>query len=416
MASHGDAFCIRSVKPQWVQPANVPQTENFDFGEALSQVEPLLDLIFRYLPTRDLKSCLKVSPSWKERAEGALGRRNAPSWCTCYRVTSKGHKSNVIQHSPNLNYNNIQLGIFIYDSCRWKLTKCVCVHSNISELSRKYVPEYLEEELVPGEVEYCLLSVNRVVSYFGGTRTTEDIQTHGSIFEGVLIPKIPSVRTVLFHCNPTCKKGELKNTISKYVGENDEAKCILIFLKTQLYEPVSNLLEFLVPKGQPSPVALGGGIIRGTKTFQHVSTDPKVIPAKDAVCIAFLKDKTSDLDNFRAYSRVLKKGSYGDDMSKEELEAELLEFKRLVILKKHSLGFRFSCVENYQRNELESFKAVFPGLPLLGSEVRGEIGWNSCTNEPEEDQPGKHKRKRRKKDHPVPQHFYSTIFVLVTWD
>lgn len=64
-------------------------------------------------------------------------KRTSPSWFTCYKVGSKGRRANVIAHSNNLNFNNVDIGIILYDNYRIKLNKYICLHNNIVELSRK---------------------------------------------------------------------------------------------------------------------------------------------------------------------------------------------------------------------------------------------------------------------------------------
>ncbi|KAF7271036.1 hypothetical protein GWI33_016002 [Rhynchophorus ferrugineus] len=411
MANHLGTFCIKSIKPQKIE-VNITATENFNFGDALSSVYPLLDIIFKYLPYNDLKSCLSVCNEWKEKAEQILKKRTSPSWFTCYKG-SKGRKGNVIAHSDNLNYSNVEIGIILYDSYRIKLNKYICLHNNIVELSRKSIPEYLEEELVPKSVDYCLLSVPRVVSYFRNVRNAKDIQDHGSIFDGIFIPKIPHVRTVMFHCNPS-KKKDIEDATNLYIQNNEEVKCLLLFCKTQLHESLYTFLEYLVPKNEPTSVALGGGVIRGTKTFQQINPEKKIYTVKDTVCILFLKDKTTEIDNFHAYSCVIK----GNDLSKEEFNLELQKFKGNITMKEYSLGFRICCSAKYQETELQSFEEIFPKTPLLGLDAYGEIGWNCYPNAnvQETDKPQKAKRVRRSKHFPNAENYFSTIFILITWD
>lgn len=74
--------------------------------------------------------------NWKDVAEKVLTRRIKPSWFTCYRTKGK-KKSNVFRYSEELNYNNVGIGIVLYDFRRIKLSKFICLHKNTTELSRK---------------------------------------------------------------------------------------------------------------------------------------------------------------------------------------------------------------------------------------------------------------------------------------
>lgn len=114
----------------------IPTLEDFDFAEALESVYPILEIIFSYLNYKDLKSCSFVKNSWKDIAEKILSKRSKPSWFTCYRTKAK-KKSNIFKYSKELNYNNVGIGIVLYDFRRIKLSKFICLHKNTTELSRK---------------------------------------------------------------------------------------------------------------------------------------------------------------------------------------------------------------------------------------------------------------------------------------
>lgn len=66
-------------------------------------------------------------------------------------------------------------------------------------------------------------------------------------------------------------------------------------------------------------MALGGGIIKGTKTFQKMSCVKQIFTAKTTLCVVFMKDSTIQEDNFQAYSIVIK----GAELSKEEFDSHL---------------------------------------------------------------------------------------------
>lgn len=102
---------------------------------------PILEIVFNYLSYKDLKSCSSVKSSWKDVADKVLSRRIKPSWFTCYRTNGK-KKINVFKHSKELNYNNVGVGIVLYDFRRIKLSKFICLHKNTTELSRKSGKSY----------------------------------------------------------------------------------------------------------------------------------------------------------------------------------------------------------------------------------------------------------------------------------
>ncbi|KAJ8929276.1 hypothetical protein NQ314_018069 [Rhamnusium bicolor] len=106
--------------------------------------------------------------------------------------------------------------------------------------------EYLDEELVPRSVDYCVISCPKVISYFDGSKGIKDIGI-GSILDGLFIPKIPNIRTEMFHCNPV-KKDNIKKSIEPYIKSNEEVKCLLLFCTTGLNKSIYNLLEYLIPE------------------------------------------------------------------------------------------------------------------------------------------------------------------------
>ncbi|ENN70949.1 uncharacterized protein LOC109544812 [Dendroctonus ponderosae] len=411
MTTHKGTLCIKTVKQLQVDPGISP-TCDFSLGEALAQVYPLLDLIFEYLPLGDLKCCLEVSTTWKETAEQILDRRVAPSWFTCFKVGAKGCKSNTILHSPNLNFNNVEMGFILYDSLQLELNAYICLHRNTSGLSRKSVPDYLEDELVPKSVNYCMLAVDRVVSIFNTKRNMKEVEYHGSIFDGVFFPKVPSIRTVLFHCDISNRK-TVQATVRKQIRRNEEPKCILIFTKYKAERGIQFLLKCLVPDEDVNSVAFGGGIIRGSRMF-HRNANDEIFPFEDTMCILFLKDEDYKENNFEAFSCVI-----SEKQTEEEFNSQLQHFKENIKLKHHSLGFRISCSSDLQETELEAFQATFPGLPLLGVYAAGELGWNCYPNalnlEPNV-APSKPKRLRKTVELPRVLNYFSTIFVLLTWD
>ncbi|XP_018569015.1 uncharacterized protein LOC108909237 [Anoplophora glabripennis] len=403
-------FCIRSIKLK-VPNIEVTPLENFDFSEALESVYPLLDIIFSFLNYNDLRTCYEVKMTWREVAQRILEKRNKSSWFTCYNAkVSSTVKPKIIRHSDNLNYNNVDMGIILYDFRRIKLNSYICVHNfyHDMDLSRKTVPEYLEEELVPQNINYCLISCPKVVSYFDVIKK-EDVGC-GSVLDGLFLPKIPKIRTAMFHCNPL--KKDLRKYLESHIKSTEEVKCLLLFCTKNLNKSIYNLLKVLIPENNASSVAVGGGVIRGTKTFQQITPAKRVFSSNDTFCIVFLQEQCTRTD-FNAFSFVI----FGDDLSKEEFEEELLKFKKQIILRTNSVAFRVCCsAKIYSEEELVLFNKVFPNIPLLGMNADGEIGWN-CLYMPEkaDDGDGESEAKKAKHKYPKVQHQWSTILVLITW-
>lgn len=392
------SFCIHSILKDYPQP-EIRSVSSFHFGAALESVYPLLDIIFSFLSDADLKTICEVKTSWKAIADRELKKRNKPSWISC----SKKLKINVVQHSENIHYNNANIGIILYNYRRLSPNKYMCLHKDTSCLQRMTIIEYIAKEIACGNENYCLLSCPKVVSYL----SSDTYSPSGSIFDGIFVPEIPGIRTTMFYCNPIKLKKDNK-VINDYIKPNEEIKCLLLFALNDLHRSIENLFNALGLLSKPQEVAVGGGIIRGTKTFNQ--NTQRIISTNDTFCIAFVKDKNSDA-NFNSSSLVLN----GNNFSNEEFEAELMKFKEKILIRNNSVGFRICCGAKWgKEDESVIFNKIFPNIPLLGLEADGEIGWN-CFNLKNDEENIESKRKKSKKPYPKLQHEWSTVFVIITW-
>ncbi|XP_028129822.1 uncharacterized protein LOC114325886 [Diabrotica virgifera virgifera] len=395
-------FCIKSIK-RLTPVSEVLITANFDFSEALESVYPLLDIIFDYLDFNDLTRCCQVKNSWKEIAENILSKRAQASWFTCF----KGSTTNCFEHSVNLNYNNVGFGIILYDFRRIKLNKFICVHTEWEELSRKTVPEYFEEEFVPQKTDYCVISCAKVISYFDSK--SKNI-CKASYFDGLFFPKIPNVRMTMFYCNPVKKDG-IQKVVDTYINPNEEVKCLLMFSTTDQKKPLYNLLKALIPENEAPSVAVAGGIIRGTKTFQQIHAAKRIYTNKDIFSIVFLKDKSEETD-FNAFSCVI----VGDDLSKDEFAEKLVKFRQQVLLRTQTVAIRICCSAKVDADEEPLiFSKIFPGIPVFGFHADGEIGWDCVLHPKAPCDSEEHLPKKAKHRYPNVSHQWSTVFVLITW-
>lgn len=109
------------------------------------------------------------------------------------------------------------------------------------------VLEYLEDELISPDVEYCVLSCPSVVSYFDPKSKAFNDVGLPSIMDGLFIPKIENIRTAMFHCNAV-KKEDIENSIRPYIRENEEVKCLLLYATKDLSKSLINILKYLLPE------------------------------------------------------------------------------------------------------------------------------------------------------------------------
>lgn len=119
--------------------------------------------------------------------------------------------------------------------------------SNIKFYSLISVLEYLEEEIISPDVEYCVLSCPNVVSYFDPRSKEFNDVGLPSIMDGIFIPKIENIRTAMFHCNAV-KKEDIEDSIRPFIRPNEEVKCLLLFSTKDLSKSLFNLLKYLIPE------------------------------------------------------------------------------------------------------------------------------------------------------------------------
>lgn len=115
------------------------------------------------------------------------------------------------------------------------------------------VVEYLEEEIISPDVEYCVLSCPRVVSYFDPKSKALNTISPFCFMDGLFIPKIENIRTAMFHCNAV-EKEDIENSIRPFIRQNEEVKCLLLFstrdlskLTKDLSKSLLNILKYLIP-------------------------------------------------------------------------------------------------------------------------------------------------------------------------
>lgn len=97
---------------------------------------------------------------------------------------------------------------------------------------------------MPQNTNYCLISCPKVASYFNAIKK-EDVGC-GSVLDGLFLPKIPKIRTAMFHCNPL--KKDLSKYLDGHIKSNEEVKCLLMFCTKSLNKSIYNLLKFLIPE------------------------------------------------------------------------------------------------------------------------------------------------------------------------
>ncbi|CAH1156101.1 unnamed protein product [Phaedon cochleariae] len=395
MVAKHQGFCLKTIKESKTSPTEISIIENFDFGSALENVYPLLDIVFSYLNCDELRTCSQVNSSWKDIAINHLEKRIEPSWFTCFkrgtsssRTTSKCVYS--IQKSGNLKHNCVSVGIILIDSRTIRSNKKVCVHTEEDIFSSTSITQYIEKELIPKDVKYCVLSCCRVLSSFQPEINLVD----KFAMEGLFLPQIPNISTAMFYYD-----GNDDPNFQNMVEQNQELKCLLIFTTTRKSSTnrkkiIDDLLTKLVQNNNET-VALAGGVLRAVSS-------PQIFRKKnaDVFSIAFWQASDSEAD-FNAFSCVIN----GEYLSKVEFTSEVSKFRKRIFLRRHCVAIRICCsAKKNAEEEIVIFSEIFEKVPLLGFYADGEIGWNSSLL-----------KNNSIQQYQNVHHQWSTVFIVMTW-
>lgn len=188
-----------------------------------------------------------VKKSWQVTADRILEKRNKISWITVFRKKRQSH----VQYSNNYLYNNISLGIILFNYRAVSLNDFFCCHEDIS--SRKIrcnlvscknflifptVSDFLSDQVVPNGTKFCAIGCPGVASMF-----SKQVINKSSVplFDGCFIPPIPNVRISMFYCSPLCTKDD-------HFQSNEKLKCLLLFPKVDYAVDIYTMLERLIPE------------------------------------------------------------------------------------------------------------------------------------------------------------------------
>ncbi|XP_044766844.1 uncharacterized protein LOC123322856 isoform X2 [Coccinella septempunctata] len=393
--------CLTSLDKVKPPALSIEMKENFELGERLESVYPLLDIIFEYLNDKDLDNVMNVKKSWGSIAERLLKKRSQPCWVTCYQ-----DRGNVFfKDSGNLHFNNASAAIVLFGR-HYNLNEYISLHEDTNTFQQMKFVEYFNKEIISRNISFCILTCPKVVSYF-----SQDVENrYGSIFDTLFLPVIPGIRTTMFYCNFS-KLKKNPGLLEKHIKPSEEVKCLLLFDEYDIRSSVDHLFKIILKETKPEELALGGGLIHGIDAFNKQKEIPEITRNKnETFCIAFTKERGTE-PNFNAASFVIR----GSELTEEELNEELLKFKKNIIMRSNSIALRVCCqAKKGKKKESLIFNAHFPNTSLLGLEAAGEIGWN-CFNLPHAEEPVESKPKKSKKHYPKFQHEWSTVFVVITW-
>ncbi|KAK9717617.1 hypothetical protein QE152_g23648 [Popillia japonica] len=380
-------YCVQSLKEKKI--SENATYELFDFGEALEQIYPLLQIIFENLPYEDLKTALLVNNTWNKYSKDELRKRNNASWLSLSRTKAS---QLTIQKSNNFKYDSVAFALIFYNYHDIKLQKFICVHDE--PVKRMTFSEYLINEIVPKDIDFWVFSCTHVYS---------PMLSKGSncSFTGLFIPKIPNINVQQF-ITPFDKTDHI---FEKSISQEEHIHCILLFTLSYPNLILKKFTKELFKRDNAEGIAIGGGVIsNGIKPFQRLNVTKRVFKSNTLFCIAFTEEKNNPAE-FDAFSVVI---SYEVDFKQE-----LINFKKQINLREHNFALRICCAAKDVKDiEKTLFNEVFPNTFLVGLDVDGEIGRDKFQSwQPEEDTPEKKKQKMRY----CLCHQYTTIIVILSW-
>lgn len=103
------------------------------------------------------------------------------------------------------------------------------------------VVEYCSREIVSRNINFCVLTCPKVVSYF-----SQDIEIrNGSIFDTLFLPEIPGIKTIMFNCNFSKLKRN-PALLETYIKPNEEVKCLLVFDESDIRSSIDFLFKIIL--------------------------------------------------------------------------------------------------------------------------------------------------------------------------
>lgn len=81
-------------------------------------------MVFSYLDYKDLQTASLVKKSWQVTAKRVLSKRNSISWITVFRKKRQSY----IEYSSNYHYNNVSIGIVLFNHHAVSLNDSLCWH------------------------------------------------------------------------------------------------------------------------------------------------------------------------------------------------------------------------------------------------------------------------------------------------
>lgn len=365
-----------------------------DVGHVLSNFSHIVENVFKYLSTFDLKSCAQVSSSWKTMAEKEISRREEEYVALFFRVLSH-------EYIEEMNLNIIErdsLKSDLSDQQRSKAQFCLVFASDylVNDFDRLFFSSYdtrdllaefqrlTKEELgqkrndsktviqtalkhlVPDECKTMLVVAPGVI----GCKTDflPDITEESHGFSGVVFPFIRGLHIFNFSVHPN------NCDISKFIPKGIDIKCLLVFAPQHESRLYDNTIRSCLSR-QKGRLAVGGVLIPG-------------IEPEGGNIVAFCGESV-EAASIAIETTIF--GLAGEDSQayiETEITSKLKKFRETGLLKHECFAFMFASATlgySYRTKyllESSIFEKLYPEVPLIGVYGYGEIAYKYLPNIP----------------------------------
>ncbi|XP_022913981.1 uncharacterized protein [Onthophagus taurus] len=356
-----------------------PIVEGFDFGTALQNVYPILSIIFRGLPAKDLNNAAQISEVWAEYAQKELTSRRYHGQ---FHVIQTGPSKFRLETSPNFNLVNGECTIIFGTTKLKRYTRKLSMNRKVplfmditqdKELDLAHLKGYgyLVHKMFPLE--------RRVVGH------------------GFVVPKIDNLTVELY-------TNGFEKDISKVIEKGLKVRAMMYLCSRRSINgtnPGQNLTEILKHQNYKKFPLAGGYVMEAMDETYALSraTHRYLIPSHYALLFLTPPDNTT----FEAYSILIIDESHTVEM--------LQKVKPNIILKSHSIAYIFQCIKIRVIDSAREFNLVFPTVDCTVVNCEGEIGWSSHGVFSEDD----YNPKKKLKYFPV-SHTFSITILILTWD
>ncbi|XP_066503753.1 F-box only protein 22 [Hoplias malabaricus] len=347
-------------------------------GYVLSNVAEVVERVLSFVPTKALLRISRVSRLWRNCACRVLKTQQNMSWISAFGTSQ--YDAHILLETLEERLENIyllpQTALIMIDSDISTGNNCSFRHKKARKCQ-----EGEEEDaraklrcLFPKFCDILCITAPGIVLTPGNMACNppQEITSGGSGFS-LLFPAIEGVHIRPFHF---CKKSFSQTSLEEAgLVNNPDLKVVLIFGYDSYKSGAARFLnQLLEPLGRSNVLIAGGHVEKAFAQQKDCCTPGSFGVVGLALSGSRIQGASVLLDQ--------------DVTSAKEAEVTIRRLKAANIPEKNTIGFMFACVArghnlyNNQCNvEPDTFRKVFPNVPLFGFFGNGEIGCDRIVKE-----------------------------------